>query len=429
MDCLKRFKKLITPSINPDEPKEFSHFRPEDEDLITDNKAAFLGKPTLLSSSILYLIILLVIIALIWSYFGILDQSTVGEGKVISISEDKIIQSMDGGIIKEILVREGDIVVPGQILVTLDKTRYKSEYNAYYEKYLALSATVARLTAEAEKQDHIEFPAFILNDRPELAERERSLFEARRHAFQVEIANLQEIVNTSKKEVTMYEPLLKDHYVSDLQYLNAVRIAAQAQQTLLEKKSRFEETIWIDLNKNKAEVEIVRNNLNESQDKITHTTIRSPVYGMVKKIHVATVGGVISSGMDIMDIVPLADSLLIQVKVKPKDIAFIHVGAPATVKITAYDYTIYGSLTGTVVYVSPNIIEDKPSSQHPDASGNAFYLVNVSTSKSYFGNEKHKLPIIPGMTATAQIQTGKKRILDYLLKPLLKAKEEALRER
>lgn len=409
--------------------KETKKERSEDEEYMSDAKAALLSKPTKFASSILYLIVLLLVISLIWAYFSKIDQITIGEGKVIPFSEVKIIQSLDGGTLSEILVDEGNFVKKNQILAKLDDTRYTADYSTAREKFLALSATVARLSAEAQEIDHIEFPADVSKEKPDLVTRETKLFQTRRDSLKTELINLQNVYESAEKEVQMYPPLLEKGYVSKVQYMRSQQTAYSAKQKLLERQNQFRESVLAELTQRKGELASLTEQIISLRDKMLHTVLRSPVDGIIKKINIATVGGVINPGMDIMEIVPLSDSLIVQVHVKPIDIAFVHLGQAAIVKITAYDFSIYGSLEGKVEYISPDVIEDTKQNLAPGQSAPSYYLVNVRTDKSYFGNDKHKMPIIPGMSATVYIKTGKKTVLDYLLKPLLKAKEEALRER
>ncbi len=405
-----------------------AQYRAEDEDLMSDNKAAFLGKPTLVTSGILYLILAMIVVGLIWAYFGEIDQNTTAEGRVIPASEDKIIQSLDGGIIVAIPVHEGEIVKEGQLLVQFDAKRFASDYNTDYQNYLALMARVARLTAESEDSNHIKFPPIVQAEKPDLITRETKLFESRRQSLQIELSNLNDELKTITKEIELYKPLLKSGATSEIEYLNIERNINATKQQILEKQDKFNEAVWSELNQSKATLASLQEKLISLKDKLERTKLNSPVYGIVKKIHIKTIGGVVNPGMDIMEIVPLSDSLLIEARVKPADIAFIQPGQVASVKISAYDYTIFGSLDGKVEFISPDVIEDtKQAPNGPQLQ--SYYLVIIRTNKSYFTKDNHKLYIMPGMSAMVQITTGKKTIMTYLLKPLIKAKAEAMTER
>lgn len=406
----------------------------EQEEFIASRKEAFLSKSTLLSNSILYIILLLVVVGLIWSYFGKLEQITVGDGKVIPTSKYKTIQSLDGGIIQKIFVEEGDTVNPEQELVKLDDTRYRADYLNGYQKYLSILATIARLSAESQNKAQIDFPPDLKKQRPDLVATETNLFLTRREAGQKELAILQETLATANKELGMYKDLRKDDTVSVIEYDRAERNVNDIKEKILQKQAGFRESVLTELTQKEGELSSLGDQLASSRDKITRSTIRSPVYGVVKKLNINTVGGIINPGMDIMEIVPLSDTLLIETHIAPKDIAFIKVGQSAVVRVTAYDYTIYGDLQGKVEYISPDTVETQKASEAVTGDVNekrlpVYYIVKVRTHRTYLGTKEHPLSILPGMQVTVHIITGEKTVMDYLLKPLLKAKTEALRER
>lgn len=398
----------------------------EDELFASDIKSAFLNKSSPYAKGILYTVILFVLVFLVWAYFGSLEQVTVGEGKVIPSSQVKIIQSLDGGIVAAILVKEGDIVKKNQVLMRLDDTRYAADYRVGYAKYLALEAMIARLTAEAYGYPSIKFSAALQKNAPELVVRETRLFETRKEALVNELTVLNRNQQLAAQVVEMHAPLVAKGVVSKIDYVHAQEHLNETQTVILEKKDKFREDAWTELNDKKAELASLEEQLKSLNDKIVHATLLSPVQGVIKKLNVVTVGGTITPGMNIMEVVPLEDTLLVEAKVDPRDIAFIHVGQHAVVRVSAYDYTIYGDLKGIVEYISPDAIDETKT--NVKQIGN-YYLVNVRTQSNYLGNTQHKLPILPGMNATVQIITGSKTVLDYLLKPLIKAKEEALRER
>lgn len=415
--------------------KKEHHIPSEQEDFIASSKAAVLNKTTLLANSILYVIATLIIVGLIWSYFATIDQITVGNGKVIPTSKVKIIQSLDGGIIKTISVSEGEIVHPDQVLVKLDDTRYTADYLNGYQKYLALTASVARLTAEMKGQDQIDFPKDLENY-ADLRSSETKLFQTRREGGQKEMTILRHALSLAVKEVEMYNKLVKSGTVSMLELHRAQRSEDDIKEKILQKQASFRESVLTELTQRQGELSSLTDQLSGFRDKIEHTTIRSPIYGIIKKLNITTIGGVISPSMNIMEIVPLSDTLLVEARIDPKDIAFIHIGQAATVRITAYDYSIYGSLPGKVEYIgSDTLDEQKPTSSLSESSSGydknlpTYYIVRIRTERNYLGTEAHPLPILPGMVVNVHIMTGKKRVIDYLLKPLLKAKTEALIER
>lgn len=422
-------KKLLTTLYHYLFPNEESAPASNEQDYVKNSKEALLNQKHPLANVILGTIILLLIIFLLWAYFATVEQVTVGKGRVVPSSKDKIIQSLDGGIVTEIYVREGEIVKQNQKLIRLDDTRYKSEYSAAYEKYLTLLAMVSRLKAEEQGLDKISFPEELANH-PEMTQVENKLFEARKRGFDEEIASLQKSYQTALNQTHIYETLLPKGYVSKLEFLRSQQNANDFRTKMIEKENSFREDINQNLTKSQGELQTLEEQLASLKDKMLRTTLYSPVYGIVKKINIVTVGGVITPGLDIMEIVPLSDQLLIEAYVSPADIAFVRPGQEANVKLSAYDFSVYGSLVGKVEYVSASTVsEEKVSHETKPSEAEEFYVVKVRVNKNYLGNEKHKLYILPGMIATVYIKTDKKTILQYLLKPLIKAKEEALRER
>jgi adhesin transport system membrane fusion protein len=401
--------------------------RPEEEPFAADSKAAFLNKTTWLANSILYVVIALFVLGMIWAYFAKIDQSTNGQGVVISSSYEKVIQSLDGGIVKKIVVHEGETVQKNQPLLLLDDTRYAAQYQEGHTKYLSLLALVARLSAESQDQDVIHFPE-ELTEKPELTERETHLFQIRRDAYHNEVGALQNSYDLGLKQIAILQPLVKAGVVSQLEFLRTEQATSDAKSKLLEMRDRYHEQVMTDLNQHKGELAAAKQANLVLEDKMVDTTLTSPVHGIVKKIYISTVGGVIQSGSNIMEIVPLEDALLVQVHISPADIAFVHVGQPAVVKVMAYDYSIYGSLAGTVEYISPDIVqEEKPALQAKEPAG--YYLVNVRINQNYIAYKGLHLPIIPGMTTSVQIKTGSRTVMEYILKPIMKAKMDALHER
>lgn len=405
-----------------------SYLNPVDEEFADDSQAALLNKSNPVARMVLYSTLIFLIIGLLWANFTYIEQTAQGEGKVVPSSKVKILQSLDGGIIEKILVKEGDYVKKAQVLMQLDETRYKSEYSAGYAKYLALEGTIARLEAQANDAKIIHFPEDV-QKYPDIVKRETRLFEIQTHSLAEEIALLKNVEKSILNQLIMYEELVPKGYASRLDLLKAEQSTNDIRAKIAEKRNNFYETAKSDLTKNRGNLEIIVQQLESLRDKMIRTIIRSPVNGIIKKINKQTIGAVIQPGETLMEIVPQDDTLLIQAKILPADIAFVHIGQEATVKITAYDFSIYGSLSGKVEYISADSLEDEKPSPATSQSPPTYYIVKVRTTKNYLGNDKHKLIIIPGMTAAVHIKTGEKSIMQYLLKPIIKAKEEALRER
>lgn len=364
---------------------------------------------------ILWGAVLFVLIALIWAKLAILDEVTVGEGKVIPSSQLQLIQNLEGGIVEHLYVKEGQIVQKNQILVQLDTKRFAASYQEGQSKKRALEVKIERLTAEIEHKSFVPSDEIIKID-PSLVKQEQSLYTSR----QSQLKQLDESEALMQKEINITEPLIKEGAASKVEVLHLQRGLNDIQ----EKIDTFNSDTLNQLTQAKADLSALNESNLAYQDRLQRTTIRSPVKGVVKQIKVTTIGGVLQPGMDLMEIVPLDDTLLIEAKVKPSDIGFLRVGLPATVKITAYDYSIYGGLKGVVEEISADSITDEK-----DQKQQSYYLIRVRTQKNYLGTPQKPLYIIPGMMATVDVLTGHKSVLHYILKPIIKAKENALRER
>ena len=397
-----------------------------------------------------------------WASWAELDEVTRGEGKVIPSRQVQVVQNLEGGIVAELLVREGAIVERGEVLVRIDDVRAASELRESRQRYLALLGALGRLRAEVEETE-IALAPEVLAEAPEVARNEGALYRARRDALQSELEVLrsqatqreQELAELATRigqlershalaveELEITEPLAASRVVSKVQLLRlqrevsdlageleATRLAVPRVETALrEAKRRIEERqlsfraeAQRELNAVQAEAAALHEVIAAETDKVSRTEVRSPVRGTVKQLFVNTVGGVIQPGADLIEIVPLEDNLLVEAKVRPADIAFLHPGQAATVKVTAYDFSIYGGLDAVVEDISADTITDD--------KGESFYRVRVRTHDNALHKADEPLPIIPGMTTQVDILTGEKTVLDYLLKPILRARERALRER
>jgi adhesin transport system membrane fusion protein len=362
---------------------------------------------------ILLIIAIFLIIAFIWAHYSLVDEVTRGEGKVIPSSQIQVIQNLEGGIIEKIFVKEGEIVQKGQILVKLNDTRFLTDYDEFHHKALALEIKIARLTAEASGTEFKPSETFI-KELPATVKTEQAIFVSRTSQFKELKSNLE----MAQKELSISVPLVSKGAVSEVEILRLKREISQLQGQLDDFKTKMLNELTEATEQYNSSNQDALANL----DRLKRTTIRSPVKGIIKQIKITTIGGVSQPGADIMEIVPLEDTLLIEAKVLPKDIGFIHLGQKAMIKIAAYDYSIYGGLPGKVETISADTLTDD--------KGVSYFLVRVRTNKNYLMDRDHtRLYIIPGMTATMEILTGKKSILHYILKPIMKAKHEAFKER
>ena len=406
--------------------------------------------------------LLLLVIAVVWAFFADLDEITIGEGKVVPTSQIQVIQNLEGGIVSGIPVKVGDLVQKGQIVLQLDETRFASSSDETKAKHNALMAKIARLTAESSGVA-FEPTAELLKSDPLIAADEYRLYQNRQRELEAmlgvlrqqvsqrnqeisekraRLQQLQESHNLIAQELKMSKPLLAQGVMSEVEILrlerqvndtkgemDANRLAiprleaqlAEARGKLDGALAKFRAETATELAQAKAEFAGTSATSVAMVDRLSRTSVRTPLSGIVKQIKIGTVGGVIQPGMEIMEIVPIEDKLLIEAKIRPADIGFLHAGQLALVKISAYDFSIYGGLDAAVENITADSITNE--------KGESFYIVRVRTTKSFLGTPDRRLPIIPGMLATVHVRTGHKSVMSYLLKPLVKAKYDALRER
>lgn len=366
-------------------------------------------------------VLLMLILFAVWASNFELDEVTVGVGKVIPSSHEQIIQSLEGGILKELKVHEGDVVEAGQVLALLDPTQIDSSVQESNSRLRAALATSARLQAETAGTP-LTFPPEVLADSA-LVAAETALYHSRRENYSKTISGLTEALDLINRELKLTASLVAKGAASNVEVLRLKRQANDLQNKLNDAQNQYIVQAREELAKANAEVASQRSIIIGRADSLKRTVIVTPVRGIVKDIEVNTVGGVIPQRGNLMEIVPLDEQLLIEAQIAPRDVAFITPGQRAVVKLTAYDYNIYGGLEGKVASISPDTIQDEV---HRDQY---YYRVYIRTDKDYLVNKKgKKFPVYPGMIAMGEIHTGSKTIMEYLLKPLNRAKE-ALRER
>jgi adhesin transport system membrane fusion protein len=415
---------------------------------------------------LLAVVALAVLAFLAWSNWAVLDEVTRGDGRVIPSSQIQVIQNLEGGILAEVLTSEGSIVEKGQVLMRIDNTVAESRLRELRQRYLSLLATVARLEAEVnglKDSSEIKFDDELLNAAPEVAQAEMQLFDVRQQQLDSQLAILQdqldqrnqelqelkskegglrESFNLANQELQITKPLAAQGIVSKVDLLrlerqvndmkadiNATAMArpraesavAEAQKRLEERETTFRTEASQDISKMKVELIATQEELNANQDRVTRTEVRSPVHGTIKEIKIRTIGGVIQPGQSLIEVVPIEDTLLVEAQIRPSDIAFIRPKQAAVVKITAYDFSTYGGLDAVVEEISADSIQNE--------KGEHFFRIRLRTDRNFLGTEDKPLPIIPGMTATVDILTGHKTVLEYLLNPIMRARDTALRER
>jgi adhesin transport system membrane fusion protein len=372
-------------------------------------------------SRIIPILACLITVFIVWAAFAKVDEVAVGSARVTPSSKSQLIQTLEGGIIEEIFVREGDLVQVGQTLAALDRARFMATVGEVVAKARSLEAAGARLQAEIEGGA----PRFSqeVEAMPELVAREMELFRSRRHNLKENTASLEESLRLVRREIELTAPLVELGAASDVELIRlkrqenelAAKLASVRNQYIIEANAEYAKTM--------AELEVIRQVMSGRRDQLERTVLTSPVRGIVKNLEHTTIGGVVAPGGTLMEIVPIEDTLLIEARLSPRDIAFIRPGLPATVKITAYDPSIYGTLDAVVDRISPDTLQDEV---HRDQVYYRVYLHTRSSTLRTKDGKEHA--IMPGMVATVDIRTGSKTVLDYLLKPVNKAKE-ALRER
>lgn len=364
------------------------------------------------------------IIFIAWAGFASLDEIVRGQGEVISSSRPQIIQNLEGGILSELFVKEGDTVERGQELARLHSTRFRSEVDDIGAQISALEIRRIRLEAELAGEYDFTLPPELAEAAPDIVASEKALIQARQSDFVKSRDGAQEVLDQAAEERDLLENLLERKIVALIEVTRARKAHADAQkrfdeivtQTELERAEQYSETL--------KELATLKQNMKASRDQLDRTMLISPMRGVVNNLSVTTIGGVVRPGEEIMQIIPMDDELFVEAKVKPEDIANVLHGQDATVKLSAYDYTIYGSLEGKVDFISADTFKDERS-QQPD--GDPHYKVTVRVDTSDLSERQKAVEIRPGMQAVVELHTGEKTVLQYLLKPLYKSRE-ALRE-
>lgn len=374
----------------------------------------------------LYFMAIFLIAALVWAKYARVEEITEGAGKVIAVSGEQVIQSLEGGILSELNVKEGETVERGQPLLRLDPVRTHAAYQESYSKSVALMASAARLKAEVFNKP-LQFPRDVAAH-PDIVINETETYNARKRSLEHSVASLERSLQISEQELALTEPLVAKGLVSDLELLKARRQTNDLRMQIAERKNKFSAEANLDLVRVESELSQSKHNAAGREDTMKRTVIKAPVRGIVKNIRVKTIGGVMQPGSDIMEIVPLGDELIVEAKIRPKDVAFLRPGLSAMVKVSAYDYAIYGGLAGKVELVSADTLREDKQSTLKNGGEETYYKVVVRTVLAKLKRGDKEFPIMPGMITTVEIRTGEKTILDYLLKPVFKA-QEAFRER
>ena len=391
------------------------------QEIQRSTKVSFKEPPLPKSSLIIWIITIGLAILLVWAWLFKLEEVSTGTGKVIPSSKEQIVQSLEGGILTKLNVKEGQIVEQGQVLAQLDPTRFASNVGETESLLVASRATAARLRAEVNGTP-LTFPEDVQKI-PALVKEETALYHSRRANLEESVAGLKQALVLVQQELAMTEPLVAKGAASEVEVLRLKRSANDLQNQLNDVRNQYLVKSREELSKANTDIESQQQVVKGKSDTLSRTVFKSPVRGVVKEIDVMTLGGVIPQNGKLMTIVPLDEQLLVEARISPRDIAFIRPGQEALVKITAYDYSIYGGLKGKVTVISPDTLRDEVKQDQ------FYYRVYIRTDSAKLSNKEGKsFSITPGMVATVDIRTGSKTVLEYLIKPFNKAKE-ALRER
>ena len=405
-----------------------NNVKSKDLHLINDLNAALQKEKHSGQFWVIILFFIFLVVFVIWAYNSPVEEVTRGNGNIIPSSREQVIQSLDPGIVTEIMVKEGDMVEKDQILMKLDDTRSSAVLRESEAKVENLEATIARLKAEAYGIK-LSFPDSVS---PELRRREIAAYKARRQVMVDAINGLSQSKAALDREIAITAPLVSEGYVSEVELLRMRRDSADLATQISERRNRYKADANNELLQAESELAQSKENVAMRADPVERSQIRAPMRGIVKGIKVTTIGGVVNAGEDIMQIVPVDDKLLVEAYIRPQDIAFIRAGQPALVKVSAYDYSIYGGLEGKVTLVGADTVSNSMQNRANDLKldpNQVYYRVLVQTENNSLKDKNGKpMPIIPGMVATVDIKTGEKTIFQYLIKPITRMKQ-ALSER
>ena len=385
-----------------------------------------MNNPKFLSGTLqrltIWLVAITIIVFVVWASRAPLDEIVRGPGELVPSSKAQTIQNLEGGILAELLVREGDVVERNAVVARLDSTQFTGTFRELQEQLLSLEIRLYRLKRELDKETELNLPSNLLEAAPEVAESESRLFDARLQDYKSAFDAASETLQLREQEVELLLPMQEKKVVPPIDVIRAQQAASEARGRLEALKSEYELSRAEAYSETLTEFSQLQQTRAIRQDQLRRTTLVSPVKGIVNKILITTIGGVVGPGEEIIEIIPLEDELRVEGRIKPKDIAFLYPKMRATIKLSAYDYTIFGSLSGKVEHISADTFEDETR-----RDADPYYKVIVKVDQSSLNGSKGEIEIRPGMIADVELHTGQKTILQYLLKPLFKT-TEAFRE-
>ena len=409
-------------SNNPNSNDQKEKVQAGDLDFIADCKAAFLEEKMPYANVLLLTVVGIVSAFLLWAYHSRVSELTRGQGKVIPSGSIQIVQSLEGGILSDLFVSESDLVEKGQVLAKLDDTATLSSYRESLIERDNLVAKTTRLDAESQQLEDVRFPQYLEESNSGLIKSETLLFHTRRDQINTNQERLQKSLDLKVRELSITKPLAESGVVSQVELLRLETMVNDLQGQMEREKSEYLNEVVSQNNEYKTKLSQIEQTILAYEDRLSRTDIRAPLSGIVNKIHVKTLGGVLQPGAPIAEIVPIEDNLLVEAKISPSDIAFVKLDQEATVKLTAYDYSIYGGLEGKVARISADTFLN-------EEDGQSYYHILIRTGERSLKTTTETFQILPGMVAQVDIKTGKKSVLDYILKPLMRAKMNAFTER
>ena len=363
-----------------------------------------------------------IIVLIVWAYFAQIDQVTRATGTIIASARTQDIQAVEGGVLTEILVKEGEDVTKGQLIVTLEEERAQAAVANSGSKIAALKAKLARLEAEIFERPLV-FPEGIKNY-SEYIENQTQLYNRRKQAIDQDVSSLQKMMVLAQQELSMNEPLLSYGDVSQADVIKLRRQVAEIQAQITNKRNKYFEEAQLEMTKAQEELNIELEQLRDHSQVLEEKKLFAPTDGTVKNILVTTIGGVVKPGEIIMEILPTSSDLIVEAKVSPVDIAYVKEKQVASVKLDAYDYSIFGAMTGNVIYISPDtLMEQTPKGEEP------YYRIQIKITGTELVGRRDEIVIKPGMTASVDIKARQRSVLSYLTKPLTKTFSEGLGER
>ena len=394
---------------------------------INHNNSGFgnlrIGRPSVVSFLLLNAILITIGILLVWSAFSYVDEVTHAEGRIIPSSRMQIVQNMEGGIVRSINVKQGDVVEKDDVVLQMESVQYSSELDSKKQQVMSLMAKQARLQAEVNDQS-LQFTKEFSALASQYVQTEMSEFDSRRRRLSADVNLLESQLNSGQQELEIVRKMTERGLEPQIELVRTQARVDELRNKIESMKRQFKSESATELSRVVLELNPLRQTLPAYADKLNRTQVKAPLKGVVNRVMVNTVGGVIKPGEPIVEIVPFDDTLVVEAQIRPQDIGFIHLGQSANVKITAYDYSIFGSLKGQITNISPDSVSKEERGQVM-----YYYVARIETSAKVIQSLEKNLPIIPGMQAQVDIITGNKSVLSYLLKPLIGVKENAFRER